>query len=254
VYVTVVLDKIEGNAIFQNDPGLGIDLLKPSTGVTANDPLDSDDGPNRLQNFPSIFAVSVVGNQVQLTGQLLSAPNRSFTLDFYSNRQCSGAAYGEGESWAGQLTASTDGSGSMGFGILFPLSTVVGYVFTCTATDSLGNTSEFSPCASMAEPTAVGPAPPVPFGLSASQPSPARGMATLPFSLAKPSHVRLLAYDVSGRLVARLVDRDLGAGPQRAEWSLAGLAAGTYFCRLEARANDGSDQHFQASTTVIVVP
>ena len=256
VYVRGVRDKIEGNLIFQNGPGLGIDLMQPALGVTPNDaPPDPDDGGNHLQNYPVLTNASVVGSFVQLVGTLASDFSHQYTIDFYSNRACSGSGYGEGESWAGQLVATTDGSGNIGFVTMIPLSSVVGYVFTATATDSTGNTSEFSLCKSMTPPTtAADPAPSVSYALQASQPSPARGLTFLPFTLAHPSHVRLSAYDVSGRFVARLVDRDLPAGPGRAEWSLAGLAAGTYFCRLEAQANDGSGQHFRASTTVIVLP
>ncbi|HEV8481565.1 MAG TPA: right-handed parallel beta-helix repeat-containing protein [Candidatus Eisenbacteria bacterium] len=255
IYIDGVQNKIEGNLIFQNGPGLGIDNMQPALGVTPNDaPPDPDDGGNHLQNYPVLTGASVVGSSVQLVGTLASDFNRQYTIDFYSNRACSASGYGEGESWAGQLVATTDGTGNIGFLIMIPLSSVVGYVFTATATDDAGSTSEFSLCKSMSEPTAVDPAPTVSYALEASQPSPARGLTFLPFTLAHPSHVRLSAYDVSGRFVARLVDRDLPAGPGRAEWSLAGLAAGTYFCRLEAQANDGSGQHFQASTTVIVLP
>jgi hypothetical protein len=40
---------------------------------------------------------------------------------------------------------------------------------------------------------------------------------------------------------------------QRAEWSVEHVPYGVYFCRLQARANNGFGQTFEASHTVIVV-
>src|SRR5262245_33199170 len=53
-------NRIGSNSIFANG-GLGINL--GNDGVTPNDPGDADVGPNNLQNFPVIAAVSSVGKQ-----------------------------------------------------------------------------------------------------------------------------------------------------------------------------------------------
>src|SRR5262249_9769025 len=71
---------IRGNSIFNND-GLGIDL--GGDGVTPNDPLDADPGPNGLQNFPVITSASGDGGQTVVQGTLNSTPGTTFTLDFY---------------------------------------------------------------------------------------------------------------------------------------------------------------------------
>ena len=53
---------IFGNSIHVND-GLGIDLaIGLASGVTPNDPLDADAGPNGLQNFPEMTGVSYTAN------------------------------------------------------------------------------------------------------------------------------------------------------------------------------------------------
>ena len=253
VYIDGVQNTIEGNLTFQNGPGLGIDCMQPALGVTPNDaPPDPDDGGNHLQNYPLLTDASVVGNFVQLVGTLASDFNRQYKIDFYSNRACSASGYGEGESWAGQMTATTDGTGNIGFVTMIPLSSVVGYVFTATATDDAGSTSEFSLCKSLTEPTAAGPVPP-PFGFAVPLPSPARHSTWLTFTLAEPSQVSLRAYDVSGRVVAELVSGTLDAGPHTVPWNVEGVRAGVYFCRLSAQSTNRSGEAESATRSVIVV-
>ena len=46
--------------------------------------------------------------------------------------------------------------------------------------------------------------------------------------------VSLAVYDVRGRLVASLVDRDQGAGPHEVTWTAKGLASGVYLAHLKA--------------------
>lgn len=242
------------NSIFANGPGLGIDLLNPATGVTPNDTLDTDDGANHFQNFPMLTSVTQFGPQVRLQGYFSSAPSKFYVLQFYSNRQCSLSGYGEGESWLGQAGAFTDTTGVTLIDALYPLSSpsLVGFVFTCTATDENGCTSEFSPCASMTTPTDAPPAPPV-FGLAASIPSPARKSTLLTFTLGHPSQVSLRAYDVSGREVAQLVQGSFDAGPHAVPWNVAGLRSGVYFYRLRAVATESSGGEETATRSVIVL-
>jgi parallel beta helix pectate lyase-like protein len=254
IQIDGVQDPVWANSIFANGPGLGIDLMDPSPGVTLNDTLDTDDGSNHFQNYPTITSVTQFGPQVRLQGYLSSAPSKFYVLQFYANRQCSSSGYGEGESWLGQAGAFTDANGVTLIDALYPLSSpaLVGFVFTCTATDENGCTSEFSPCASMATPTDASPMTPV-FYLGASVPSPARKSTSLTFTLAHPSQVSLRAYDVSGREVAQLVQGSFDAGPHAVSWNVAQVRAGVYFCRLRAVATD-SQAAEEATRSVIVVP
>jgi hypothetical protein len=71
-------------------------------------------------------------------------------------------------------------------------------------------------------------------------PNPTRSGTTIRYTLGSPSTVRLAVYDVAGRLVSTLVDSEM-QGPGEHERSWDGLdaggrrvAAGVYFCRLEA--------------------
>lgn len=72
----------------------------------------------------------------------------------------------------------------------------------------------------------------------AASPSPFVARTELSFVLTSPAHVRLTVYDLSGRRVRTLLDRDAPAGAARASW--AGdddrggpVAPGVYLARLE---------------------
>jgi hypothetical protein len=53
--------------------------------------------------------------------------------------------------------------------------------------------------------------------------------------------VKVVIYDVLGRAVARLVDGVQLASQYTVQWSPAGLGSGVYFCRIQARSQDGSN-------------
>lgn len=146
-------NRIRGNAIYANG-GLGIDLATspftfsaddpvPELGVTANDSLDVDDGPNRYQNFPTLIAASSAAS-TRVQGELHSTPSSTFTLDFYANSTVDPSGYGEGERWLGSASVNTDANGNAIFNVVIPAASNAGEFITSTATDSLGNTSEFS--------------------------------------------------------------------------------------------------------------
>src|SRR5262249_10504290 len=62
----------EANSIFANT-GLGINLLKNNNlndGVTANDVLDVDTGPNNLQNYPEQLSAVTANGQTVIQGVL----------------------------------------------------------------------------------------------------------------------------------------------------------------------------------------
>ncbi|NOT59061.1 MAG: CSLREA domain-containing protein, partial [Acidobacteria bacterium] len=141
-----VANQISGNAIFGNT-GLGIDLgTFGADGVTPNDttvPADSDVGPNNLQNFPVLTAVSSGG---LVTGTLNSTPNRSFRIEYFKNTACHSSGNGQGEVLLGTQTVTTDGSGNAPLSFSFAFDATKPFI-TATATDLTTNdTSEFSAC------------------------------------------------------------------------------------------------------------
>jgi len=136
-------NSIRGNSISSN-AGLGIDLFP--IGVTPNDPGDADTGANNLQNFPLLTAVIPNGGATTIQGILNSTPNTTYAIDFYSNSACDPSGNGEGERFVGSATVTTAGDGNASINAMVPAALAPGIVVTATATDPIGNTSEFSPC------------------------------------------------------------------------------------------------------------
>src|SRR5262249_42206833 len=106
-------------------------------GVTPNDNLDPDTGPNNLQNFPVLTSATVSGGSTNVTGTLNSTANTSFTLEFFGNMTGTQA-----ESYLGSYGVTTDSNGNVSF--TAALSAELGINVTATATDPNNNTSEFS--------------------------------------------------------------------------------------------------------------
>ena len=91
----------------------GIDL--GDDGVTPNDSGDGDTGPNDLQNFPVLTSALISGNTTTLDGTLNSTPNSTFGIEFYSNAALDPTTFGEGQTFLGSLTVTTDASGNVTF-------------------------------------------------------------------------------------------------------------------------------------------
>lgn len=128
---------VRANTIASND-ALGIDL--GADGVTPNDAFDDDGGPNDLQNFPAILSATVAGLTTFVTGTLDSTPNTVFEIDLFANIAPDPAGFGEGRTWLTTITVMTDPLGSAFFNAAVPGSHTW---LAATATDPLGNTSEF---------------------------------------------------------------------------------------------------------------
>ncbi|HSB11440.1 MAG TPA: HYR domain-containing protein [Blastocatellia bacterium] len=135
-------NSILSNSIFLNG-GLGIDL--GLTGVTPNDTGDGDSGANNLQNFPVLDSASSVGASTAVIGSLNSTAATSFRLEFFSNPVPNPSGFGDGQTFIGAITVTTDAGGNASFNPTFPVTVAPGQVVTATATSTTANnTSEFS--------------------------------------------------------------------------------------------------------------
>ena len=140
---------IRNNHIFDN-AGLGI-KLGAGTAVTENDGVgDGDSGPNGLLNFPTLGNVTEAG---VVSGSMPSQAG-TYTIDVYENAACDPSGNGEGAIWLGSFDATV----SSGGGFSGNVAAVANSMWvSATATDSTGNTSEFSDCFQVGSlPTVVG--------------------------------------------------------------------------------------------------
>ncbi|MCK6623696.1 MAG: hypothetical protein DPW09_02050 [Anaerolineae bacterium] len=160
------------NTISANNTGLGIDLN--SNGVTFNDAGDGDTGPNNLQNFPVLTSVNGSGGSTTIQGALNSAANTAFTLQFFANNACDPSGYGEGETFLGSATTTTNAGGNASFSVTLPVIVPTGRFVTATATDPGNNTSEFSQCLQYAADLVVS---------KSDSPDPVNAGATLTYTL-----------------------------------------------------------------------
>jgi hypothetical protein len=141
-------NSIRYNSIFSNGT-LGIDL--GDDGITPNDSGDGDTGLfNDLQNFPVITSAQFGAGTITIAGTLSSAPSSTYVVQFFQSTACDPSGAGEGQTYLGEATITTAASGVGTFNVTFA-GTAGGFA-TATATDSLGNTSEFSACAAISTP------------------------------------------------------------------------------------------------------
>ena len=134
---------ILGNTIFSNN-GLGIDFSPH--GLARNDSLDVDTGPNQYQNFPLLDSATVSGDVITVHGRLNSKPNSPFQIEFFQNVHPDPSHFGEGEiPLFPRAVVLTDNGGNVRFDASVTIPVLNGGDFiTATATDEVGNTSEFS--------------------------------------------------------------------------------------------------------------
>jgi hypothetical protein len=132
-------NRIRGVAAYDNGH-LPINL--GTDGLTPNDPLDADTGPNQLQNVPELLQAQSQYFGTRLTGRLNSAPNTTYHIEvFYNNTAPAGVAQAKNQD--GEFDVTTDASGIASFDqLLHAVGT--GTFLTATATDPAGNTSELA--------------------------------------------------------------------------------------------------------------
>lgn len=141
-----ISNTIHANSIYANTH-LGIDLTggtEDGNSVTANDGDDSDSGSNMLQNYPVLSSALTSTTSLYVGGVLTGTANSSFTVELFANDTCDASGHGEGQTFLTSDTVATNGSGRAGFVIATSKPDEI--TISATATDSGGNTSEFSEC------------------------------------------------------------------------------------------------------------
>ena len=118
---------------------------------------------------------------------------------------------------------------------------VTGPLLDAVFLDSNGNIRDHFQIAKGAATDApqVTKSPDVGLSLANASPNPFSSQTTFKYFLPSPGHVRLLVYDVAGRLVATLAEGSKDQGQHRVEWngkdsSGQHIPSGTYFVQLES--------------------
>ena len=138
---------ISGNTIaFNTGPGIsappsaGIRIT--ANGIFSNGQLGIDTGTSA--GIPAIASASSDGVRTTVAGTMASLPSSVIRLEFFASPECDPSGFGEGRTFLGAVTVTTDGAGNA------PIQATVAAsgpgVLTATATDPGGNTSQFSEC------------------------------------------------------------------------------------------------------------
>ncbi len=142
---------IQKNSIFGNT-ALGIDLAP--VGVNPNQPTNPGIGANNLQNTPVLTSVTTANGVSTVSGTLNSAPTSTYTIDFYSNTTADATNRGQGKTFSGSTSVTTDATGKATFTAATNATVALNSILSATATDAGGNTSEFAANITNVAPTA----------------------------------------------------------------------------------------------------
>jgi titin len=119
---------IRGNSIYANG-ALGIDIN--SNGVT-------------LAHTVKLTEAVTSNTGTTITGQVIGAPNATYTVELFASADADPSGFGEGERpLPGLYTVTTDGNGNGYFRVTLRSSLTVGYFVSSTATEADGTTWEF---------------------------------------------------------------------------------------------------------------
>ncbi|HEY3135085.1 MAG TPA: FG-GAP-like repeat-containing protein [Blastocatellia bacterium] len=135
--------KMSRNQVFANKM-LGIDLGTP--GPTPNEPVNPVPGKANLrQNFPVLNNAYSEGGAITVEGTFHSAPNKLFTIEFFSDKAAANPDCRQSRHFMRSIEVNTDANGNVPIKVILPVEIAGGYI-NATATDPVGNTSEFSDC------------------------------------------------------------------------------------------------------------
>lgn len=241
-----IRNSISGNSIFGNGE-IGIDLsinasFPYTDGFTENDAGDADNGPNHLQNFPESINIGIDDSENLLIQYSIDSEpgNSEYPLDvefFVSDEGGEGQLF-----FAFDEYTSADYEAGLKTIILGPainFDLELGDQIVATATDALGNTSEFSEMSALGDYVFVGDQIEIPdtYVLEQNFPNPFNPLTTIRYGLPEISDVNLMIYDVKGRVVHSYVELAHPAGWVTLEWDGTDASGnmpstGVYFCRM----------------------
>jgi len=224
---------IRRNSIYSNI-NQGIDLGED--GVSSNDDDDSDDGPNNLQNYPEIGDAYAIGNDLEIIYEVNSAITYSaypIFVEFFK----ADPEGDEGEIFLGSDTLQAVNAQSEKI-VRFtsPFKIEIGNRIVGTATDSTGNSSEFSHAFEIITSIKKNESENsyTKFSLQQNYPNPFNPSTIINYSIIKQTNVTLKVYDILGSEIATLVNKKQLPGLYEIEFNGSKLPSEIYFYRLIA--------------------
>ena len=135
---------------FAFNTAYGVDIGSATNRIVANSIHDNaQEGIHNTSPFvapPTLTSAVKSGTNTTVNGTFSGTANTQFFIEFFKNTTCDGSGAGEGETYIGFASPSTNGAGSGSYS--FSSGTLnAGDIITATATNSAGlSTSEFSIC------------------------------------------------------------------------------------------------------------
>lgn len=121
-------EAIHHNSIFRNIAS-GIKL---GTGANNNNPA------------PTITVVTTTSGVTTVQGTYKGAANTTYTIEFFSNTEIDPSGFGQGRTFVGSTTVTTNSSGNATFSANTTSAVTLNNFVASTSTDPNGNTSQFS--------------------------------------------------------------------------------------------------------------
>lgn len=175
--------------------------------------ISNENGGNNDLTPPSITNIS--SNSVSGT-----APANS-TVEIFGDENNQGAMF------LGSATA--DVSGNFNFSGELPLDLNI----TATATDSEGNTSEFSQAVQTSLESQNSEQIPQKFKLYQNTPNPFNPVTTIRFSLPLDSFVEVEVYSISGQKITTLLNKKMDKGYHNIQFKVGNLPSGVYLYSIK---------------------
>jgi hypothetical protein len=108
------------------------------------------------------------------------------------------------------------------------------YYYRISSVDTHDNESEFSDEVSSSVLSIEGMPLPLEFALHQNYPNPFNPATTIRYDLSQEAYVTLTIYDITGRMVGRLVNELQDSGIKKVLWNASGFSNGMYICELKA--------------------
>ena len=141
-----ISDPSRGNEVLSNEifgnSNLGIDA--GADGVTPNSPANAQVAPGLFQNAPVLGRAVSFGDAIDIEGTLYAARDSTFTIQFFADPVGDPSGHGQGQTYLGQATVTTDAAGNAGFVASLAVAVPAGVAISATASGAGFNTSEFA--------------------------------------------------------------------------------------------------------------